>query len=594
MTKLLFTCSLFLISTIVFSQFTYTFNGNGNWSDSSNWSNNKVPPIVLDSGSQIIIDPLGKGECVLDTFQFIMNGAIITVKAEKKLRLSNNLVNNPDPNWTGLKFTSLDTLLMIPVFDTTLLPPLNQKTLPSSLTLSMPAEVDMPIIAFQGQKGSCTAFSTAFTTRSYYLHKDHCTSYEKVGGIDDSKLLSPAFIFNNREAFLAPCDRGGQTFPDALDIMKTKGVATLGKFPYDDRTCSKPNELIDKNAAIYKIKDYFRVNTRFLSTIKRILNSGNLIMAGISVDAGYALPKSGKYIWKERIGKNVGGHAIVICGWDDTLNAYRIANSWGRDWGFDGYGWIDYDYFRKLVGSASLIREDDAEDFGNWEMYMMLTSPNFFVDFVLTDSSIVKGNSINFTDATEPEPSSRLWSFPGGIPSGLSQESVTVKYDNPGTYKVTLRTKACSNYTQTKDTTITVLEKPILKGSTFSLITWRYGVPIPGMVDVGLLGNPVFQYYGRRTIFFNTDNTYEQKVYDKDDNPINGNTNSYFIGEYSADSIFTPGSIGSYGHQYPEGWGLKIPPGFLLNLGFFGANTLSLDGKYMYWTNGGDMIFRKD
>jgi cathepsin K len=35
-------------------------------------------------------------------------------------------------------------------------------------------------------------------------------------------------------------------------------------------------------------------------------------------------------------------HAILIIGWDDDKNAWLIRNSWGTDWGEDGYMWIDY------------------------------------------------------------------------------------------------------------------------------------------------------------------------------------------------------------------------------------------------------------
>ena len=35
-------------------------------------------------------------------------------------------------------------------------------------------------------------------------------------------------------------------------------------------------------------------------------------------------------------------HAILIVGWDDDKNAWLIKNSWGTDWGENGYAWIDY------------------------------------------------------------------------------------------------------------------------------------------------------------------------------------------------------------------------------------------------------------
>jgi cathepsin L len=35
-------------------------------------------------------------------------------------------------------------------------------------------------------------------------------------------------------------------------------------------------------------------------------------------------------------------HAITIVGWDDKKNAYLVKNSWGPQWGDDGYVWVEY------------------------------------------------------------------------------------------------------------------------------------------------------------------------------------------------------------------------------------------------------------
>ncbi|MCA9060722.1 MAG: hypothetical protein KDA85_19555, partial [Planctomycetaceae bacterium] len=51
-----------------------------------------------------------------------------------------------------------------------------------------------------------------------------------------------------------------------------------------------------------------------------------------------------------------GGHAVCAVGYDDDLiitnphngqstkGAFLIRNSWGTDWGDNGYGWLPYDY----------------------------------------------------------------------------------------------------------------------------------------------------------------------------------------------------------------------------------------------------------
>jgi hypothetical protein len=35
-------------------------------------------------------------------------------------------------------------------------------------------------------------------------------------------------------------------------------------------------------------------------------------------------------------------HFVTLCGWDDTKQAWRLKNSWGYNWGENGYMWIDY------------------------------------------------------------------------------------------------------------------------------------------------------------------------------------------------------------------------------------------------------------
>ncbi len=72
--------------------FTYTFTGNGSWSNSSNWLSGNLPPLDLPAGSAIIIDPAVNGECMLDVNQRVLPGAYFTVMPGKKLLVSGNLL----------------------------------------------------------------------------------------------------------------------------------------------------------------------------------------------------------------------------------------------------------------------------------------------------------------------------------------------------------------------------------------------------------------------------------------------------------------------------------------------------------------------
>ena len=70
----------------------YTFNGNGNWDNPANWSNNTIPPAILTGNASIIVDPPAGSECILNIVQRVQNGAILTVIDGKKFTISGDLI----------------------------------------------------------------------------------------------------------------------------------------------------------------------------------------------------------------------------------------------------------------------------------------------------------------------------------------------------------------------------------------------------------------------------------------------------------------------------------------------------------------------
>ena len=69
----------------------YTFNGNGNWNNPANWLNNIMPPATLASGSEIIIDPVSTGQCILNIPYIVSQGTKLTVMSGKKFVVQGNL-----------------------------------------------------------------------------------------------------------------------------------------------------------------------------------------------------------------------------------------------------------------------------------------------------------------------------------------------------------------------------------------------------------------------------------------------------------------------------------------------------------------------
>jgi hypothetical protein len=70
----------------------YTFIGTGNWFDPANWKDNMIPPNLSSGTNEIIIDPPGDTECVLDLQQQSITITRLTVKPGKRLRIIGNLI----------------------------------------------------------------------------------------------------------------------------------------------------------------------------------------------------------------------------------------------------------------------------------------------------------------------------------------------------------------------------------------------------------------------------------------------------------------------------------------------------------------------
>lgn len=88
-----------------------------------------------------------------------------------------------------------------------------------------------------------------------------------------------------------------------------------------------------------------------IGEMRRALTAGKLVAFGTPVTKAFCSEDPSGTVYRPESGNAIaGGHALVACGY--TVNPatgrleFRIANSWGPDWGEHGFCWFDVDYLR--------------------------------------------------------------------------------------------------------------------------------------------------------------------------------------------------------------------------------------------------------
>lgn len=91
------------------------------------------------------------------------------------------------------------------------------------------------------------------------------------------------------------------------------------------------------------------------ATIATELDAGHPVVVGLQVTTawegftGEVLPEPG--------GEVIGGHAVLLVGYDLALRCWRVRNSWGRTWGDGGEAWLPWSWTKApWCGEAHALR----------------------------------------------------------------------------------------------------------------------------------------------------------------------------------------------------------------------------------------------
>jgi len=253
--------------------------------------------------------------------------------------------------------------------------PLRAKSLPASVDLR---EWCSPI-EDQGGIGSCTSQAGAGVIE-YYERK----SFGRH--LDASRL----FLYKVTRNLMKTKGDTGAYLRKTMGAMVLFGVPPEDYWPYTDdekRFDQEPPAFCYAFAQNYQTIKYFRHDPpgtkpeEILRKIKTYLSKSHPALFGFTVYNSIEQAEiAGRIPFpspKERI---EGGHAVVAVGYDDkmkiknkygkveTAGALLVRNSWGKEWGEKGYGWLPYEYVMKgLAEDFWSVLKKEWVDTGEFE-----------------------------------------------------------------------------------------------------------------------------------------------------------------------------------------------------------------------------------
>lgn len=200
----------------------------------------------------------------------------------------------------------------------------------------LPASVDlresghMPPVYDQGQLGSCTANGIAAAV-DFDNHKQ------------DGQWLTPSRLFiyyNERDLEGTVAEDSGAQIRDGVKVLNKYGVPPESEWPYDvSQFTVKPPDGCYTDGLKDRALAYKRVE-QDANQLRSALAGGYPVVVGITVFQSLESPevaKSGVAPLPDWWEQPVGGHCILLVGYDTAAGTWLLRNSWSDGWGQDGY-----------------------------------------------------------------------------------------------------------------------------------------------------------------------------------------------------------------------------------------------------------------
>lgn len=204
-------------------------------------------------------------------------------------------------------------------------------------------------------KNAYDARSSGYVTPVKDQQCGNCWAYSAMGAFEASYKRVNGTVVDASEQFVVNCSGGGNCGPEGglaylvFDWMvdNNKNVAHDATLPDAGAVgaCSGGTPVSQNYATDWGVVDPSGdvLKIASVASIKEAICKYGPVAASVNVTNAFQNYTNGVFNeTPSNYANPISNHAIVIVGWDDDKNAWLMKNSWGTDWGVDGYMWIDY------------------------------------------------------------------------------------------------------------------------------------------------------------------------------------------------------------------------------------------------------------
>ncbi len=207
--------------------------------------------------------------------------------------------------------------------------------LPDAVDLSK--DKAMPPVYEQGGLGSCTAHAIAAAV--------DFTNYKQ-----SKRFITPSRLWiYYQERVLEDTVRqdAGAQLRDGMKAVSKLGVCPETDWPYDIAAFARKPPKKSYTSALEDRVLRYEAAPQDLFGLKSVLASGIPVVFGFSVYESFelnAVAKTGVLAMPSPKESMIGGHAVLMVGYNDKVDRFLVRNSWGSGWGKGGYFEMPYQY----------------------------------------------------------------------------------------------------------------------------------------------------------------------------------------------------------------------------------------------------------